>query len=246
MSKPDILDQAVSVDEADPYAKILVYGKNGAGKTRLAASAPNCLILDINERGTRSAKGSGAKVWSVSKWTDIGEVYWALKAGDHGYESVAIDTLTAMQNLAMRFVMGEAEERDPNRESGMPDKRTYGRAGELMKTQLLQYRNLPMHVVFTAQERVITDEDTGETVFHTADMPAGSRSTALGCVGIIGRLFTREVKIRNKQTKKVTTKWADHMLVGPSEEYDTKDRTGNLGRVVKDPTIPKIINAVKE
>jgi hypothetical protein len=241
-----IEDQIVSVDQADPFVKILVYGRNGSGKTRFAASAPNCLIIDIHEEGTRSAKGTGAKKFPKKgqiTWDQIGNVYWYLKSGNHNFDSVAIDTVTAMNRLCLRMVMGEAEDRDPNREIGMPDRRAYGRAGELMREQLLAFRNLPMHVIFTAQERVISDEDGDEPALHTPDLPAGSRGIAMGSVSIIGRMFRQEVKIRNKATKEVTSRWEDRMLVGPHEEYDTKDRTNNLGSVVRRPTMADIIAA---
>lgn len=236
-----IAKRIVSVDEADPYVKILVYGRNGMGKTRFASTAANCLIVDIHEEGTRSAKGSGAKKFSVEKWADIGDIYWYLKAGNHPYEAVALDTLTAMNRLCLNMVMGEAEDRDPNREIGMPDRRSYGRAGELMRNQLLAFRNLPMHVIFTAQERVISDEDGDEPVLHTPDLPAGSRGIAMGSVGIIGRIYQQQVKIRNKKTKAITERWEVRMLVGPHDTFDTKDRTGALGNVLRNPTLAAII-----
>ena len=114
---------SLSVDEANPYVKILVYGRNGAGKTRFAATGPSVVMLDVNEEGTRSAKGTGAKKFQVETWADIGDVSWYLKAGNHSYESVAIDTVTALNRLVLKMVMGEAEDRDPNRELSTPDRR---------------------------------------------------------------------------------------------------------------------------
>lgn len=240
-----IAKKIMSVDDADPYVNILAYGRNGAGKTRFAASAPSCLIIDVNEEGTRSAKGSGARKFPVEKWSDIGDIYWYLKSGSHDYESVALDTITAMNQLCLKFCLGEAEDRDPNREVGMPDRRTYGRAGELMRTQLLAFRNLQLHVIMLAQERVIKDEDTDEPVLHTPDLPAGSRGTAMGSVSYIGRLYSQEVRVRKKGSKEITKRWEDRMLVGPHEEYDTKDRTNSLGKdgVIRSPTVPLIISA---
>jgi hypothetical protein len=247
----DIESRIVSVDEAGPYVKLLVYGRNGSGKTRFAASGPKCLLIDIHEQGTRSARGSGAKVFPNPNgkpitWPDIGQVYWYLAAGNHPYETVAIDTVTAMNRLCLEMVMGEAEDRDPNREIGLPDRRAYGRAGELMRSQLLAFRNLNMHVVFTAQERVIKDEDTDEPVLHTPDLPAGSRGIAMGSVGIIGRIYSQQVRVRNKTTKKIVERWEDRLLVGPHEEYDTKDRTNALGSVVRRPTMTDIIRVWNE
>lgn len=227
---------------ADPYAKICIYGRNGSGKTRLAASAPKVLLIDCNEEGDRSVKDTdGVRVLPIRTWEKLGDAYWFLKSDNHPFESVAIDTVSEMNGLAMDFVLGEAEERDPTRERSMPDKRTWGRAGQLMRGMLLAYRNLPMHVVFCAQERIIRDPDTEEVVDITVDLPNSSRGIAMGSVGVLGRMVPREVRV--KKNGKVTKKWKDHLLLAPHETMKTKDRTGALGAVVVNPTMDKIIEA---
>lgn len=226
------------VADVQSPVKCLAYSRNGKGKTTFAASFPKCLILDIDEEGTRSVKHTKAFVRQLRRWEDIGFAYWYLKSGRHPFESVAIDTVTAMQEVCMRMVMGEAEDRDPNREHGMPDKRVYGRAGKLMSTQLLAFRNLPMNVIFLAQERVETDEDTGEPTWIGPNLPNSSRGTLLGCVGVTGRLYKREVKRKGQQPK-----WEVRMLCGEHEDYETKDRTRALPHILRNPTGPKIIEA---
>lgn len=238
----DIEDYIISIADADPYLKLLVYGKNGKGKTRLAASAPKVLIIDVNEKGTKSARSFvGAKVLPISTWADIGRAYWFLRKGKHPFESVAIDTLTAMQNLCMSHVLGEEAERDPNKDAAMPRRQDWGKLAELMKHQLLNYRNLPMHVIFTAQERQVGDLDEGEPIMHVPELTPGSRGTAMGSVDIIGRIYKKELIV--KQGKKKVKKWETCLLVGDHDEFETKDRTGSLGRIVRAPSIPKMIEA---
>lgn len=226
------------VSDVQSPVKCLAYSRNGKGKTTFAASFPKCLILDIDEEGTRSVKHTKAFVRQLRRWEDIGFAYWYLRGGKHPFETVAIDTVTAMQEVCMAMVMGEAEDRDPNRERGMPDKRTYGRAGKLMGRQMLAFRNLPMNVVFLAQERVDKDDETGEPLWHGPDLPASSRGVLLGCVGVTGRLYKAEVKMKGKKPK-----WEVRMLVGEHEDYETKDRTTVLPKVLRNPTGGKIIEA---
>lgn len=234
----------MSVNDVSPFVKVLVFGANGSGKTRFAASAPKCLIIDINEEGTRSAVGTDAEVFPCRTWEDIGHIYWYLKGGDHEYESVAIDTITAMQALAMSFVLDEAEERDPSREKRSPDKRSYGRAGTLVQSMVWAFRNLDMHVIFTAQVRRIIDDDTGELLDITVDLPAGSRGSATGAVSVLGYMQPREVRVRSKKTGKIEKRWIDTMAVGPSLDYSVlKDRTHQLGPVLKKPTMDRVIEA---
>jgi hypothetical protein len=236
---PDAIEsRIVPFSEAQPHVKVLVYGRNGAGKTRFAATAPNVLIIDINEKGTRSARRYPGHVLPITHWEDIGGAYWYLRKGDHEFKSVAIDTLTTMQDACMRYVLKEQADLDPTKDPSMPSKRDWGKTSQLMKRWMLQFRNLPMNVIFLAQERTIEDEDSGEITLHTCDLPAGARGTALGSVEVIGRLYQREVKL-----KKNRAKWETRMLVGPHDAYDTKDRTGSLGRIVRNPSVPGIIEA---
>lgn len=220
------------VEKLDPWVKILVYGENGAGKTRFAASSPKVLIIDVNEKGTRSAYGSHAHKREVRTFDEIGLAYWYLKAGGHPYKTVAIDTITAMHACAMDKVMKEAENRDPTREKSQPSQPIYGRAGKLVEGMLYFFRNLDMHVVFLAQERKEKDED-GNVVEIVPSLPEGCRGAATACTGIIGHMRPR----------KVGREWVDEMLTGNSKLYKTKEQTHELKSLTRNPTMPLVIRA---
>jgi hypothetical protein len=221
------------VDDFGPYVKVCVFGPNGSGKTRFGASSPKPLILDMNEEGTRSAVGTGARVLPLTEWGDVPHVYWYLQSGKHQYETVVIDTATGMHKMAMEFVLYEADERDPGRPSKQPRQQDYGRAGELTSSMLFAFRNLPMHIVILGQERVIREEDTGLVLEHTLNLPAGARAAVLDMVSITGHM---EPRVRRGQM-------IDRMRVGPHNEYPTKDRTNQLGDMVVRPTMSKVIRA---
>jgi len=222
------------VEEVSTYAKVLVYGRNKTGKTVFASTTEDVLIVDIDEEGTRSAL-HGAKVIEVRSFDEVAAVYWYLKAGKHNHKAVAIDTLTALHAAAIRKVLGEAEDRDPTRERAQPDRRVWGRANQLVNQLVMDFRNLPMHVIFLAQERVIEDEEGEEPALHTVNLPAGARGTALGAVGLIGRIFLKERQVKGSRK----TKWTAVLLVGPHEQYDTGNRVGlphlipaDMGRII--------------
>lgn len=225
------------------YAKVLVFARNKVGKTRFAATAPNCLIIDINEVGTRSARGYGAHKLEVSKWEEVVESYWWLRANRKEFESVAIDTTTAMEALARRFVLKQPEAGQPQSRAPRLKIQDHGAVASLMRPQLLAFRNLPMHVVFTAQERREYDEDSGELTLITADLAAGSRGAALGAVGVVGHLS--KVRPTSRAARKKT--WPRRMLVGDHDIIDTGNRLeGALPRVLRDPSMPDIIAAYRK
>jgi hypothetical protein len=112
---------------------------------------------------------------------------------------------------------------------------------------LLYYRNLPMHVIFTCQERdVEIESEEGEvSSMIVPDMSPKPRSVATGCVDFIGRIYKRQVRMVNKKSKKERKVWKTLMLTGPSERYLTKDQSGVLDRITVNPSVPLLIEAAK-
>lgn len=229
-------------DEASSVINVLVYGQNGSEKTRFAASAPHVLVADVNEKGTRSARQyKDGRVFPVKVWPDITYLYWFLRDHNPGYESIAIDNLTTLAQMCMTHVLKEGADRDPNKDPAIASMRDWGKVNELMKPMLLNYRNLPLNTIFIAQERVIEDDE--EESQHMPDLSKGIRGIATGSVDIIGRTYKKEVRRGKKGKKKEEVIWEPRMLVGPSDKFVTKDRTGQLPRIVRNPTVPAFLEA---
>jgi hypothetical protein len=240
----DVESRIIDVRDFSSKVKVLVYGDNGSGKTRFAATAPKPIIIDCNEKGTQSVRNyPDCKVFPAENWEDFAYAYWYLREGKHKFQSVIVDTLTMAQMLCIQAVLRQQEDRDPNRPPNMPDKRTWGQVGEMMTEQILRYRNLDMHVIFVAQKRKDFSEEDDAEDFFVPDISPASRAAATASVGIIGYMWQGKVKSVDKKKKKTSDKYAPKLLVGPHEKYKTKDRTGLLGSVVINPTMAQIIEA---
>lgn len=237
----DIGTRVRSVDDVGDKAKVLAYADNKVGKTTFAASAPKCLIVDINEQGTRSVKdkGTGAQYVTVDEWPEIEEVYWWLRENLKRFQSVSLDTVTAMVHLAMQYALEQRRKTggEGKRSIQTPDQRAWGVVKDLMMPQILAYRNLPLHVVFTAQEKRWTDDD-GDIEAIVPDIPGASLGITMGAVGVVGRMS----KARPKRAADRDKKWPRVMLVGDHDIIKTGDRVG-LPRIIKDPTMGRIITA---
>lgn len=215
-----------SVDKSFEHLKALFYAQNGKGKTYLGASGPRkVLIVDCNERGTLSVSNfKGVDVFPVEVWTDIDLAYWHLHSAEHQYQTVVIDTVTSLAQLCMKFVLGDEASRDPTKDPEMPTKRDWGKVGELMRTVILNFRNLDMHVVFLAQERRgFTDDEDSDAPEVFPEVSPSIRTTLTASVDIIGRLYVKEVTRKGEGDKKQTVP-SYRMQVGPSERYTTKNR----------------------
>jgi hypothetical protein len=177
-------------------------------------------------------------------WSEVNEVYWYLQEGDHPYKTVAIDGVTGMQRLAMNFVLGEIVALDASRDPDMPSRQAWGKVGQLMRTQITNFRNLDMNVVFTALTRVNReggedDEEMGDSILGPAVSPsiAGHLEAA---VDIIGYLYKREVTLK-KTGKKVHRR---RLIVEASERYLVGDRTGTYDSYIDAPDLSEIFQAI--
>jgi AAA domain len=232
------------------YLKMLVYGQNGKGKTRFGASGPKVLLVDCNERGSLSIRHFPAQVFKVETWTDIDLAYWLLHSGQHDFETVVLDTITSLAQLCMKFVLGDESSRDPTKDPNMPSKREWGKVGELMRTVILNFRNLPMNVVFLAQERRgFTDDEDEDAPEVFPEVSPSVRTTLTASVDIIGRVFIKEVVVTKGGKKKVAEP-SYRMLIGPSERYVTKDRSeSGLPKIITLPdstdNLAKLIQRIK-
>lgn len=227
----------------------LIYARNKKGKTRFCTTPGQGKVLIIDpEHGTDLSQQRDPDVWHIESWEDMDDIYKFLRTVDHGYEWVALDGLTRMANMALRFVMAQAEEQDLSRKPGMVNQRDYGKSGELMKSMLYNFHNLPVGVIYTAQERQVEgsfgeeDEDVEDSsVQYVPDLPKGVRGTVNGLVDVIGRLYT--VKIE-KEGKQIIQR---RLWLEPNVAYDTGYRSDYvLPAYLKVPTVPKLVQLINE
>lgn len=237
--------RVIDVAEEFQHLKILAYGANGKGKTRLGATAPKPIIIDADHGTMSIRKFPDVKVFKIERWPDIDLAYWYLKKGDHDRETVVLDTVTSLAQLCMKFVLGDEASRDPTKDPDMPSKREWGKVGELMRTIILNFRELPMHVVYLAQERRGYAEEDEEAPEVYPEVSPSVRTTLTAAVDIIGRQYVREVVVKGGEGKKVAQP-SFRMLIGPSERYVTKDRSeAGLPKVIRDPNITSILKKIK-
>lgn len=242
--------------------RILVYGRNKKGKTTFCTTPGKGKVLVIDpESGTDAMKQADPDVWPLETWEEMDDVLKFLKTGQHKYQWVAVDGMTKIANMALKWVMNIAEQTDLDRRPGMVQLKDYGKAGEILKTMIHEFRTLPIGVVFTAQERMMDalpsgddDEDADEAaVAYVPDMPKGARAELNSAVDVIGRLYVVRVtkKFRDRATKKVIEKEVlqRRLWLEPNAMYDTGYRSeyaNRLPQYLTDPTVPRLVQLVNE
>lgn len=228
---------------------ILVYGRYKKGKTRFCLTAGRGKILIVDpEHGTDRFIKANPNVWHLESWEETDDLYKFLRSGDHTFEYVAIDGLSRIANMALRYVTRRAEEADLNRRPGQTTQRDYGNAGELMKGLFYNLHALDMGVIYTAQERTIdgADEEEDEdlqvaNIQYVPDLPKGSRAAVNSIVDVIGRLYTVKVPGKSGEDEVKRRLW-----LAPSVSYDTGARSEyKLPDYLENPTVPRLVGLIE-
>lgn len=266
MAEPNYLalarTKATTAKSRKSYRRLAIYARNKKGKSRLLTTVgrDNMLIIDP-EDGTALMKHFDPFVWPITQWPDMQEVYGALRTGKlspnhikQGESSTpfawaGVDGLTKLNNMALKYVRSVEELINLDRQPGFVQQRDYGKSGDLMKQMILNFCSLPMNVVFTMQEKMITtgnsfddDEDAGDTdEFYVPDLPNAVRGMVNSQAEVIGRLYVVTVEGKDGPVKQ------RRLQIGLHEKYDTGYRSDySLPDMIKRPTLPKLVALMEE
>lgn len=240
-----IQKRIIPARDATPIRSMLVYARNKVGKTTLFASASEIgktLIIDCEE-GTSSIHHSAAEVYKISTWEEIDEIYWYLANRPHGYKFVAIDPITALGQKAIDFTLREKAERSLADDPYMLTQQDWGKVGALMRNVVTTYRELPdIFLLISAYERRrrTDDEDADLDYVIGPDAQPSVKSYLMGRMDIIGRLYVKNTEDDADKPPRAERR----LLTGVHEVYEAGDRSGNLPRILREPTMAKIMERI--
>ena len=82
--------------------KALVYGQAGMGKTTLALSSPNPLLLDFDNGIHRVNYGHQKDTVQIHAWNEVLDV---LKEDLSAYDTIVVDTIGKMMDYIITYVV---------------------------------------------------------------------------------------------------------------------------------------------
>ena len=152
------------------------------------------------------------------------------------YRTVAIDSLTEVQQYDMREIMEAVVKDDPTRDPDVPSPREWGKSQTHIKGLIRTLRALPLHKIWAALPSEREDQKTKE-VTVLPDLPGKLGQQVPGLVDIVGYYYSYVDE--NQETQRI-------MLTRNSGKYVAKDRTDALGAYVVNPTIPMLMQMIRD
>ena len=242
-----IQSKIVKLQDALIHTNIMVYGDSGIGKTVWCGAGHKVLFIAPEDSGTISAKrhGSTADKWPVTSWNDLLEAYgWCyeqIENGEFPYDTIAIDSLTEMQYMAMQHILKQVVDDNPNRDPDVPAIQDWQRYYIIFEKMVRAFNDLATNVVYTALARKVEDAE-GED-FYVPDIQGKEYLLSLKIASLMTsfghmRMELKPQVINGEETgKKVRVRriyWED---IGTSRG---KDRTKTLAPYTDNKNLSKI------
>ncbi len=239
-----VRSRIVPAHQAMGPLKACFWGRNKTGKTRLAGSSSlHTLIVDCREQGMETVRTRpNVEIYAIQRYPEIDEVYWLLKSGQHDFEVVVIDTISMLATLCMKWVLGDRS-LDPMAKPQMPDKKHWNQITQALENVILDWRDLPMHVIFLAQERTFTigSDDEGETISEIGpSLSPAAMKTLVSAVGTIGRTYVEEVE-KTQENGPPRSEVEYRVLFGPKPPHIVGTRIGGVPPVVKNLNLDSLL-----
>lgn len=239
----DLPPDIVALEDVAPHPNLLIFGYPGSGKTCLAGSDDNVLIVSTETEGTLSAKrmGSNASQWVIRKGADLDKLYnWALTLAEQEkpipFKWFAIDSITKLQEILMREQLVNARKLKPNKDIDVPEWPDYLKNQKRLLRIVTEFNALPVNMLWTALVRENTDPE-GNSFLFPAIQGKGYEiaQMVLAEMTSYGYLFVHERK--DQQGKKIQDRiivWED------TGSMSGKDRTCSLAPYTKNLSLKQI------
>jgi hypothetical protein len=172
MATPNLAPMSVDATLVNNGVKCVVYGKAGAGKTRLALTVPKPIILSA-ERGLLSIKGHGLQqLPEISTLAELVNAHnWLMtNAAARQFDTVFVDSISEIAEVVLRNAKSQTKD----------GRKAHDDAAELIiQTIFRAFRDMPrMHVVMIAKERGDMDQ-LSQTMQYQPSMPNSKLREAL-------------------------------------------------------------------
>lgn len=225
-----------------PKISMLVYGKAGSGKSILASTFPKPLIIDA-DGGHKVYESSG--VFKDAKYVRgnlclaaLQKAIKQIKEGNNEFETLVIDSLTALENKAVSQFKGlNSDNWDTNLYTNRGHKLNYDSWGAISGSTialLSELRDYPVNVVIITQ--VSNQSDSGKEKYYP-ELVGKGQNESLHFADIVA--YMEKIEDTNGIARLL------HLSSTENDAFQAKARSvqGYL-KPIKNPTYKKLIAIV--
>lgn len=211
--------------------KVLVYGRAGAGKTRLIETCPRPIVFSA-ESGILSLRHTSIPVAVISNIKDLLDAYeWAqMSAEAKEYDTICLDSVS---EIAEALLSAERRKsKDP--------RQAYGEMQDQVASQIRAFRDIAgKHVYFSAKfEQRNGDQNQNGGALCGPSMP-GSK-TSQGMAYYFDEVFMLGLGTVPNTAPPQTFRY---LRTQPDFMYEAKDRSGVLSEM-EEPHLGKIFDKI--
>ena len=195
---------------------LLIYGKSGIGKTRLALTAEKPLILSV-ESGLLSLRKNKLPFLKITNTDEMDSALAYVKTEKPRkiFRTIVIDSITEIAEICLNQYMDEFKD----------GRKAYGELALKILNYIREFKHLDGYNIYMiAQQSVNEDEDTGLLRAAPA-MPGKKLNNALPYQ--FDEVFKMEAKTLKDGRK------ARYLITEENEHCEAKDRSGNLKPIEK-------------
>lgn len=247
------------IDPQDPKssnespAKAVIYGAPGSGKTGLAMTAPDPLLIDFESGGLRTARAvlsdlktqgyevsKNARIVSINAEASGGiqareqldKVLDYLRSKSHPFKTVIIDPIGEMQKMLMKEVL----ERYPLKRAmgNQPAMQDWGKSLSEANNIIQSFRALDLHVIIVAHAEMPDNENDD---IHPLATGKSFKPFLEGAMDLLGYLKIQTVEDTqgNKSTERI-------LITNSDGRIRAKNRGGKLPSVISSPNMSDIFD----
>ncbi len=244
------MQEATTINVNLDRTRTLVWGPSGSGKTWSLRTWPRPLLIADFDIGVECLSGEKDIYFesfhepdpfhpqaldNFRKW--LGERMGELKEGK--YKSFALDSATFLSRSVMYAILGQAQRAGQN-----PQIQDYGSFAIKFENIMSQLLALPLHLVLTAHDEMVKDEDCGK-VFVLPYMIGRKIPRQVG-------IWFREIyyaykrQVRDPETQDMTTGYNWLIGIGPVTDRCKTSMGGTVFEDIEPPNFGLLLEKARK
>lgn len=234
-----LMDTITPLVEEEAYAKVLIYGEAGTGKTVLGCNFGEQVILVDSANGWVSLKNHPDILHKVQRiqyqgLSQLDALADAIVEGKIECETLVIDEMSSIAVLDLDTVLKARSKKDASKDPNVPTQPDFFANTERVRRVVAKLLSLPCNVVLLSHVREDKDERTGKVMTRPAFTPK-TRGTIVQQCHIVGYLTANEIRKGDDDTE-----YLRRLQVQPTATITAKTRIGGLPTVIDAPNLNTI------